>query len=138
MKSDEAAAAGDGNGVLLSATRPRDADSAAMAMVGRATAGISPVSMTLAFSDWWLHLLLAPGKRGDKPRDELTNFSTGVKLTSDASSYPAEAFLIEHQTRVVFSICDEVTVLSAGDVIATGPAADVFHDERVREVYLGL
>lgn len=38
------------------------------------------------------------GKRGDKPRDELTNFSTGVKLTSDASSDPAEAFLIEHQT----------------------------------------
>ena len=38
------------------------------------------------------------GKRGDKPRDELTNFSTGVKLTSDTSSDPAEAFLIEHQT----------------------------------------
>lgn len=38
------------------------------------------------------------GKRGDKPRDELANFSTGVKLTSDASGDPAEAFLIEHQT----------------------------------------
>lgn len=62
MTVDEAAGDG-GNGVLLSATRPRDADSAAMAMVGRATAGISPVSMTLAFTDWWMHLLMAPGKR---------------------------------------------------------------------------
>jgi branched-chain amino acid transport system permease protein len=45
--------------------------------------------------------------------------------------------LIEHQTRVVFALCDEVTVLNAGEVIATGSAAEVFEDERVREVYLG-
>ena len=45
--------------------------------------------------------------------------------------------LIEHQTRVVFALCDEVTVLSAGEVIATGAAASVFEDDRVREVYLG-
>ena len=45
--------------------------------------------------------------------------------------------LIEHQTRVVFSLCDEVTVLNAGEVIATGSASDVFENDRVREVYLG-
>jgi branched-chain amino acid transport system permease protein len=45
--------------------------------------------------------------------------------------------LIEHQTRVVFSLCDEVTVLNAGQIVATGPAAEVFENERVREVYLG-
>jgi len=54
---------GEEAGLRLSATRPRDADSAAMAMVGHVTAGISPVSLALAFSDWWMHLLLAPGKR---------------------------------------------------------------------------
>ena len=45
--------------------------------------------------------------------------------------------LIEHQPRFVFALCDEVTVLDAGDVVATGPAADVRADARVREVYLG-
>ena len=46
--------------------------------------------------------------------------------------------LIEHQVRFVFSVCEDVTVLSAGEVIASGPAADVREDARVREVYLGV
>jgi branched-chain amino acid transport system permease protein len=45
--------------------------------------------------------------------------------------------LIEHQPRFVFALCDEVTVLAAGEVVATGPAATVRRDEQVREVYLG-
>ena len=46
--------------------------------------------------------------------------------------------LIEHQVRFVFSLCDEVTVLSAGEVVASGPASRVREDPRVREVYLGV
>lgn len=45
--------------------------------------------------------------------------------------------LIEHQPRFVFDVCDEVTVLNAGQVVATGPAAEVRADENVRRVYLG-
>ncbi len=45
--------------------------------------------------------------------------------------------VIEHQVQFVFGICDEVTVLSAGSVVASGPAAQVRQDARVREVYLG-
>ena len=45
--------------------------------------------------------------------------------------------LIEHQPRFVFALCDEVTVLNAGEVVASGPAAQVRADARVREVYLG-
>jgi branched-chain amino acid transport system permease protein len=45
--------------------------------------------------------------------------------------------VIEHQTRFVFETCDEVTVLAAGELVATGPAAAVRADARVREVYLG-
>ncbi|HLH82944.1 MAG TPA: ATP-binding cassette domain-containing protein [Trebonia sp.] len=45
--------------------------------------------------------------------------------------------IIEHQVQFVFGICDEVTVLSAGSVVASGPAAEVRQDARVREVYLG-
>jgi ABC-type branched-subunit amino acid transport system ATPase component len=45
--------------------------------------------------------------------------------------------LIEHQTRFVFSTCDEVTVLDAGEVVAVGSASEVRANARVREVYLG-
>ena len=45
--------------------------------------------------------------------------------------------VIEHQVRFVFDICDEVTVLSAGRLITSGPAAQVRENARVREVYLG-
>jgi len=39
-----------------------------------------------------------PEQGGDKPRDELAGFSAGLKVTTDASGNPAEAFFIEHQT----------------------------------------
>lgn len=45
--------------------------------------------------------------------------------------------LIEHQPRFVFEVCDDVTVLNAGRVIATGPAAEVRANDEVRRVYLG-
>ena len=45
--------------------------------------------------------------------------------------------LIEHQPRFVFDLCDEVTVLNAGEVVTSGPAAEVRENTRVREVYLG-
>jgi branched-chain amino acid transport system permease protein len=45
--------------------------------------------------------------------------------------------LIEHQPRFVFALCDEVTVLAAGEVVATGPASVVREDAQVRAVYLG-
>jgi branched-chain amino acid transport system permease protein len=45
--------------------------------------------------------------------------------------------LIEHQPRFVFALCDEVTVLAAGEVVASGPAADVRENEQVGKVYLG-
>jgi len=45
--------------------------------------------------------------------------------------------VIEHQTRFIFDVCDQVTVLAAGVLVRTGAAADVRADPRVREVYLG-
>lgn len=45
--------------------------------------------------------------------------------------------IVEHQTHFIFSVCDEVTVLAAGQLVTTGPANDVRENERVREVYLG-
>jgi branched-chain amino acid transport system permease protein len=45
--------------------------------------------------------------------------------------------VIEHQTRFIFDICDDVTVLAAGTLVRSGTAAEVRNDPRVREVYLG-
>jgi ABC-type branched-subunit amino acid transport system ATPase component/ABC-type branched-subunit amino acid transport system permease subunit len=58
-------------------------------------------------------------------------------ILAELKSAGVSVILIEHQPRFVFALCDEVTVLAAGEVVATGTAAEVRADERVREVYLG-
>lgn len=45
--------------------------------------------------------------------------------------------LVEHDMDAVFALADRVTVLSEGQVIASGTAPEVAADETVRRVYLG-
>lgn len=45
--------------------------------------------------------------------------------------------LIEHQMRVVMGICEWITVMDFGQVIARGTARDIQNNERVIEAYLG-
>lgn len=45
--------------------------------------------------------------------------------------------IIEHQTRFLFPLCDQVTVLNAGEVLFNGTADEVRADPVVRKVYLG-
>lgn len=74
--------------------------------------------------------------------EPLAGLSTGevdhvAGILRDFREAGGTVIVIEHQVRFVFGICDEVTVLSAGSVVASGPAAEVRQDARVREVYLG-
>jgi branched-chain amino acid transport system ATP-binding protein len=46
--------------------------------------------------------------------------------------------MIEHDMNVVFSVADRITVLHYGEVVASGPAAEIRASDRVREVYLGM
>lgn len=43
----------------------RAVDRAAAALVARATSGMSPAALSLAYLDWWMHLAAAPGKRAE-------------------------------------------------------------------------
>jgi branched-chain amino acid transport system ATP-binding protein len=45
--------------------------------------------------------------------------------------------LIEHQMRVVMGICEHITVMDFGEVIARGTAQEIQTNAKVIEAYLG-
>jgi branched-chain amino acid transport system ATP-binding protein len=45
--------------------------------------------------------------------------------------------MVEHNMKVVAALCDRITVLQAGEVLAEGTYDEVSNDARVREAYVG-
>ena len=45
--------------------------------------------------------------------------------------------LIEHDMAVVFSLADRITVLHYGQILATGPPAEIRQNQAVKDAYLG-
>ena len=47
------------------------------------------------------------------------------------------AVIIEHDMDVVFSLADRITVLHYGEILATGPPAEIRENQAVKDAYLG-
>ncbi len=58
-------------------------------------------------------------------------------LAQLAADTGATVLIVEHHLEVIFRICDELTVLEQGQVIAGGDPGRVRHEPRVAEAYLG-
>lgn len=60
-----------------------------------------------------------------------------LRLISDMKQSGKTVIIIEHNTEIMRQICDQITVLNFGEVIASGDAATVFADPVVIDSYLG-
>jgi len=75
----------------------------------------------------------------DEPATGLSAREVGhlAEILTHLKGQGVTMIIIEHQTRFLFPLCDQVTVLNAGEVILTGTGDEVRAHPVVRQVYLG-
>jgi branched-chain amino acid transport system ATP-binding protein len=75
----------------------------------------------------------------DEPAAGLSGAETkNIIETITALDSTMTLIMVEHDMELVFSVCQRVTVLADGAILADAPAETVADDERVREAYLGV
>jgi branched-chain amino acid transport system ATP-binding protein len=79
-------------------------------------------------------LLLDEPAAGMNPQEkiELTNLIAQIR-----EQFKVAVLLIEHDMKLVMSICERITVLDHGEIIACGSADEVQSNPKVIEAYLG-
>jgi branched-chain amino acid transport system ATP-binding protein len=66
-----------------------------------------------------------------------SELSATMGLIRELANGGLTILIIEHLMKVVVSLCDEVSVLHHGQLIARGPSDEITSDPRVIEAYLG-
>ncbi|MFI0481031.1 ATP-binding cassette domain-containing protein [Actinomadura sp. 9N215] len=61
----------------------------------------------------------------------------GTRLAAVPEAFGVSILLVEHDMELVQAVCEQVTVLDFGNVIASGPTGEVLEDPAVRAAYLG-
>jgi ABC-type branched-subunit amino acid transport system ATPase component len=58
-------------------------------------------------------------------------------LIDDVRKQGRGVLLVDHDMGFIFGLCDAITVMNAGRVIADGMPSEIENSEAVREAYLG-
>jgi len=115
---------------LLEQVRLQDKQSVCAAQLSYSEQRALEIGMTLA-SDPRVILL-------DEPMAGMSHEETDYALQLIREVTQGRSLLIvEHDMDVVFSLCDRISVLVYGQVIATGTPDEIRADRRVQEAYLG-
>lgn len=88
------------------------------------------LAVVLAATPW---LLLLDEPAGGLTHDEVEDMADLIRSLGQSMTI----IVVEHDMSFVRQLDSQVTVFHQGCVLADGPAAAVFEDERVRSVYLG-
>lgn len=79
-------------------------------------------------------LLLDEPAAGMNPNETIELMDT-IRFVRD--NFDMTVLLIEHDMKLVSGICEELTVLNFGQVLAQGKTKDVLNDPEVIKAYLG-
>ncbi|MBO4210428.1 ABC transporter ATP-binding protein, partial [Micromonospora echinofusca] len=81
--------------------------------------------------------LLLDEPAGGLGGDDLTDLATLIRELPDRDPDPCAVLLVEHHMDLVMSVCDTITVLDFGRVVATGTPDEIRDDPAVTDAYLG-